>query len=113
MASETLKVVLDSNGIDQIAAIIAHLKQRNDELTASLTAVQEVSTRQVEAVRELRHQLASSRLPATVMPSCGPYCEQCGDCLARHGEEHQRSCLAHQSVNDNLHRGGYAGAEQE
>ena len=50
----TIKLVLDTNGIDQIAAIIAHLKQRNDDLTAALTAVQEVCTAQVEEIRQLK-----------------------------------------------------------
>lgn len=54
MASDQLKIVLDPNGIDQIAAIIAHLKQRNDELTAALTAVQAVSTQQMEEIRRLK-----------------------------------------------------------
>lgn len=49
-----MKLTLDANGIDQIAAIIAHLKQRNDELERALTAVQEECTRQLEEIRAIR-----------------------------------------------------------
>lgn len=89
MASETLKVVLDSNGIDQIAAIIAHLKRRNDELTAALTAVQEECDRQLEELRSFRR-------PVTTTPWPGCMCVAC-----------------HQLRGEQRHRGGYAGAEQE
>lgn len=89
MASETLKVVLDMNGIDQVAAIIAHLKRRNDELTAALTAVQEECDRQLEELRKFRRPIAETPWP---------YC-MCADC------QQLRSKFRH--------RGGYAGAEQE
>lgn len=89
MASETLKIVLDPNGIDQIAAIIAHLKRRNDELTAALTAVQEECDRQLEELRAFRKPVIGTALPHCV----------CSACI--HIREKQR------------HRGGYAGTEQE
>lgn len=57
----TIKIVLDANGIDQIAAIIADLKRRNDELTGSLTAVQEVCDRQLEELRQLRRAAATQQ----------------------------------------------------
>lgn len=46
-------IEVDLRGLDMIAAIIAHLKNRNNELERALTAVQEVSTQQVEEIRRL------------------------------------------------------------
>lgn len=54
MASmEKMVIEVDLRGLDMIAAIIAHLKNRNNELERALTAVQEVSTQQVEEIRRL------------------------------------------------------------
>mgnify|MGYP000962784187 CR=1 FL=1 len=89
MASETLKVVLDPNGIDQVAAIIAHLKKRNDELTTALTAVQELCDRQLDELRKFRRPITTTALPHCVCAVCEQH------------RERQR------------HRGGDAGAEQE
>lgn len=89
MASDVIKVTLDPNGIDRIVEIIAHLKQRNDELTAALTAVQEECDRQLEELRNFRRPVSTTALPHCV----------CGWCKNRRDETNKR--------------GGYAGAEQE
>lgn len=52
---EISQVVVEVNtkGLETIAAIIAHLHHRNQELDRALTAVQAESTRQVEVIRSL------------------------------------------------------------
>jgi len=52
---------LTEAGVMQVAAIIASLKESNDQLLASLTSVQAVSTQQVERIRLLEAEVATLR----------------------------------------------------
>jgi hypothetical protein len=63
-------VEVNTAGLEAIAAIIARLHHRNQELERALTAVQAESTRQVEALRTLTCALQA----AGVSPS-GAGCE--------------------------------------
>lgn len=57
MATADMTLKLSAEGVHVVAEIIAQLKTERDSLLASLTAVQAVSTRQVDEISTLRNHM--------------------------------------------------------
>lgn len=59
-----MTVQFTPEGIETVCDMIAYLKNQNDELRRSLTAVQTISTQQVERIRALEAELKRVKEPA-------------------------------------------------